>query len=351
MKAVKSPPNIIDVARRAGVSKSTTARVLAGVGAASPEAREKVLTAAASLRYRVNVSARVLRRGIHKLLGVIFPSSASRGVIGHAVMAQKLEGVARGAERLGYDLQIFFMDLNDPDGLGRLAMEKSISAFCFTGHVQPVTLKLLDRYTIPWVGVNWRDPDRPDDPHCWTDFLHAGRTLTQHLYEVGCRRIVAFDWLSPAYGPFGDGISQAWSDLRLARRDMQLHTGRQFACGEALDAELKRVLSHPARPDGLIVSHEDGALSAYRIMRELKLKPGRDVAIATFDDLSSAAYMDPPCTAYAQPTYEMGEAAVEELDRIISAEAGRTSRKISRVIRGELRVRPSTQLFHKSEQG
>jgi LacI family transcriptional regulator len=331
--------NIIDVARRAGVSKSTTARVLSGHGAASPAAREKVLAAAAALRYRVNTSARELRQGDSRRLAAVFPEGASRGILSHAISSQKLEGIARGAQRLNYDLQIFFADLNDPEALRRISIEKSISGFCLLGNVQPTTLDFLDRYRIPWVGINWRLVDRPDDPHCWTDFVHGGRTLISHLSEVGCSRVLAFDWLSIDYGPFGEGVLSAWKDLGKPARDLQLHTGREFAHGPALDAVLREVLDSSRRPDGILVSHEAGAMSTYRELRSRGLKPGRDIAVATFDDLGTAVHMDPPCTAYAQPTFEMGEAAVEELDRVL---AGERKRKISRDIRGELRVRGST---------
>ncbi len=349
----KPLPSILDVAKAAGVSKSTTARVLSGEGAASPKAREKVLAAAESLRYRVNLSARVLRSGHNRLLGLVVPSSEGRGVISHAVTAQKLEGVARGAERLGYDLQIFFADLSDPEVLRRLAIEKSIAAFLFTGQIPTETLELLDQYRIPWIGINWCNPKRPNDPHCWTDFVHAGRTLTQHMVEIGCRRLLALDWLSDDYGPFGAGVRQAWAELKMPTQHLTLHVGRKFQVGASVDLALREALDARAPSMGLLMSYEGAAQSAYRELRARGLTPGRDVAVATFDDLGTAIHMDPPCTAYAQPTYEMGEAAVEEIDRLLAVARPsglRGAVKIVRDIPGELRVRASTQLFRSAER-
>lgn len=341
MKQSRPAASILDVARKAGVSKSTTARVLSGEGAVSGKARDKVFAAAAALRYRVNTSARALRQGKNRLLAAVFPSGASRGVISHAIGSEKLEGLARGAERLGYDLQIFFADLNDATALRRLAMEKSIGGFLFTGSISPATLELLDRYEIPWVGINWRNPARPGDPHCWTDFLHAGRTLITHLHHIGCRRIVAFDWLSAEYGPFGQGLRSAWADLGMKAAALEIHAGGQFSHGAAVNQVLEATLD-AGRPDAFLMSHETGAMSAYRALRARGLNPGTDIAVATFDDLGTASHMDPPCTAYKQPTYEMGEAAVEELDRVLSGERGR---KIDRNIRGTLLERASTQMY------
>jgi LacI family transcriptional regulator len=345
LKQNRNPANILDVARKAGVSKSTTARVLSGTGAVSGRARDKVIAAAAALRYRVNASARTLRQGKNRLLAAVFPSGASRGVISHAIGSEKLEGLARGAERLKYDLQIFFADLNDAAELRRLAMEKSIGGFLFTGGISPVTLELLDRYEIPWVGINWCNVNRPNDPHCWTDFAHGGRTLMTHLYQVGCRKVVAFDWLSASYGPFGTGVRDAWKDLGMPAHALELHVGGHFNHGPDVNTVLDQAMNEN-RPDGFLMSSEAGAMCAYRAIRARGLEPGKDVAVATFDDLGTASHMDPPCTAYKQPTYEMGEAAVEELDRVLSGERGR---KIERNIRGTLLERGSSLKFSRPQ--
>jgi len=109
-----------------------------------------------------------------------------------------------------------------------------------------------------------------------------------------------------------------------------------------VDEVLVKALDGPHRPDGLLMGHQSGALSAYRLLRQRGLEAGRDIAVAAFDDLEAARHMDPPCTAFAQPTYDMGEAAVEEMDRFIR---GENKGGIDRAVQGELRIRASTQLF------
>lgn len=335
-------PGIVDIARRAGVGKSTAARALCGHGAVSARAREKVLSAARALKYRANTAARALRSGENRLLGIVVPDRASRGSLSHAIAAQKLEGIARGARRLGYDLQIFVEDFTDERAFQRLAAEKFVRGVFLLGPTPPATLELLARYGIPWIGINWRHKQRGNEPHCWTDFHHAGRTLAGHLIAQGCRRVVTFDWLSPAYGPFGEGLRAAWTQHGLPAKQLDVHCGVEFAKGPALEAALAEALDAKRPPDGVIFSLEAGMMRGYQMLRERGLEPGRDVAVATFDDLEAAAYMEPPCTAYAQPTYEMGEAAVEEMAKLLGA---RKPAPIARAIPGELRVRGSTLGF------
>ena len=64
---------IIDVAERAGVSKSTVARVLAGSGRISDEARDSVLKAVAATGYEPNHLAVGMRSGRSGLLGIVIP--------------------------------------------------------------------------------------------------------------------------------------------------------------------------------------------------------------------------------------------------------------------------------------
>src|SRR5690606_18431894 len=64
---------IIDVARKAGVSKSAAARVLARNGSASAATREKVLHAASELGYRPNQLARAMKSGATNTIGIVVP--------------------------------------------------------------------------------------------------------------------------------------------------------------------------------------------------------------------------------------------------------------------------------------
>lgn len=341
---IVNAPNLLDIARRAGVGKSTAARALSGQGAVSAVARRKVLTAASALKYRANSAARALRRGENRLLGIVVPNSASLGILSSAVAAPKLEGIARAAKSLGYDLQIFIEDLRDGEALRRLAVEKDVRAFFFLGGVKPPTLELLDRYGIPWVGVNWRHPERSGDHHAWTDFRHAGQTLAGHLVQAGCRRLLAFDWLSENYGPFGAGVREAWAAAGRHSSHLWLCAGDHYTGGAPVALELARALDRKDHPDGLLMGHRDGLLLAYRALKERGLAPGRDVAVVTFDDLDAPLFLDPPCTAYAQPFIRMGEAAVEMLDRRLAGEAPQPECAVP----GELRVRASTMLFRAS---
>lgn len=69
---------LIDVARRAGVGKTTASDALSGSGRVSQATKESVLAAAAELGYAVNAAARHLRTGTVGTIGIVLPEVVSR---------------------------------------------------------------------------------------------------------------------------------------------------------------------------------------------------------------------------------------------------------------------------------
>jgi LacI family transcriptional regulator len=70
----RSAPTIIDVAREAGVSKSTISRILNGSPNVLPETEARVFAAMERLGYQANQAARSLRTRRSQLVGVVVPS-------------------------------------------------------------------------------------------------------------------------------------------------------------------------------------------------------------------------------------------------------------------------------------
>ncbi len=92
---------IADVARLAGVSKSTASRALTGAGYTSDETRERVRSAAASLGYVASNSAVSLATGRTNTIGVIMP------YVNRWFFTEVLEGIQQGLLECGLDLTLY----------------------------------------------------------------------------------------------------------------------------------------------------------------------------------------------------------------------------------------------------
>src|SRR5215471_20033029 len=97
---VKRPPTIIDVAARAGVSKSVVSRVLHDDPSVSPARREAVLAAAEALDYRPNAVARSLVQRRTFNVGVIVSD------LRNPFFAEIIDGIESAAAAVGYRMLI-----------------------------------------------------------------------------------------------------------------------------------------------------------------------------------------------------------------------------------------------------
>jgi DNA-binding LacI/PurR family transcriptional regulator len=104
---------IADVARRAGVSKSTASRALSGRGYVSAETRDRVVQAAAELGFVVSTNAASLVTGQTKNVGVVIP------FINRWFFAEVLDGIESALISSGYDLTLYRMT-SDPEQRRRL---------------------------------------------------------------------------------------------------------------------------------------------------------------------------------------------------------------------------------------
>ena len=191
-----------DVAREAGVSKATAARVLGGYGPTSPTVREKVLAAAQRLGYQANELARSMTTGRSGTIGVIV------GDVENPYFGQAVRGISDVATAAGFDVILANSgeDLEKERAAVRVFLGKRVDGLIITPariadseHLEEVQqsgrpLVLLDRY-IPSLDVDT----------VITDDRAAASAATRILLAAGHRRIgyvSATDCDEPAYkGP------------------------------------------------------------------------------------------------------------------------------------------------------
>jgi DNA-binding LacI/PurR family transcriptional regulator len=251
-----------------------------------------------------------------------------------------LEGLAQGARRLGYDLQIFIEDMNDRDALLRLATDRFVRGMFFLSYVQLPVLAYLDEYQTPWIGVNWRHRQLAGSSYVWTDFAHAGLTLAGHLFDQGCRRVLAFDWLSAEYGPYEEGLTQAVYDRNLPYAVLEIKSGHAYYDGPATVQALRGAFAAGQAPDGLVLGSAAAAIPVYRYLQaeQPQCVIGRDIKLVCFDDFDKTLALAPGLTGYAQNFTGMGEAAIERM--VADLEGQRI--KGEQCVEGMLQVRESS---------
>jgi DNA-binding LacI/PurR family transcriptional regulator len=314
--------NITDVARRAGVSKTTVSRVLNGkYEFMSPETRERVEAAIRDLQFNPNTVARSLKQKRTRLIGAIvanimnpFSTAITRG----------MEDYCRSA---GYHLIVCNAD-DSPE------TERQ--------YVQALRARQLDGLAINTTGQNRelfselaavgypmvlldRKLEGVNADTVVLDNARGTALAMNHLLGRGLKRIGIV-----VYPP--DGLSSRLERLMGYRRALE-------EAGLPVEEELIRIaepkpgaarekamelLRLPNRPDAIFATNYLVNLEVLSAVKQVGLSAPKDVAIMGFDDSEWAPLLDPPLTTVAQPTYEMGRTAAELLIKRIEAKRQRT---------------------------
>jgi LacI family transcriptional regulator, galactose operon repressor len=303
-------PSQRDVARRAGVSRTTVSLVLNGRADASiPEAtRQRVWDAAAALGHRPNAYARGLRGTQTHVIGLLTDDIATTP---YAV--QIIKGAQDAAHAAGYTLMIIDThgeaDAADA-ALGMMASWRVDGVVYATDYHREIVPSEHLRST-PSVLVDCRAPGS-GIPAIVPDEAQGGRTATETLIAAGHRRIGIITGPDgfPASAGRLDGYHAAL-DAAGIERDPDLITIGDWWQESGYDMT-HRLLDLDEPPTAIFCCNDWMAMGAYDALRELGRSIPDDVAIIGSDDRREIAdHMHPRLTTVALPYYEMGRRGVE----------------------------------------
>lgn len=295
--------SINDVARVAGVSKSTVSRAL-GEGSVSEAVRERVLAAVRETGYRPNMAARRLRSQHTDVLGVIVAD------IRNPFFTALIHVVEKVAHEAGMRLTLCNTD-EDPEREREcleLMQDERIAGLILAptrGTVGRASRLALD---CPVVLIDRTVPGSRHDAVV-LDNPAATRELVEHLLAQGHRRIG---------GLFGSTSTTAAERLDGYLAAMRAHSlapvYRQVApTVEAAVAEVSHWLRQPDRPDALLASNSLLLMGALKAARSAGLGIPQDLALAGFDNERWTDLVEPGITVMEQPIEAMGRAAMSML--------------------------------------
>jgi len=334
------------VAERAGVSRTTVSFVLnARAGSGIPEAtRERVLEAARELGYVPSATARSLASGRTRTVG--FVVCDARHLLTDAFLPQAIFTLTEAAHARGFRVLVEAVD--DPrrprayQTLVRAARIDGMVVMNPRGDDEQLAELIDSGYPVVTIGRPPGGRGHAID----VDNVAAERAATQHLVDLGRRRLAHLGYGAPRYTTVAErltGFRSALEAVGLPLDDSLIAFGNYSADSgaEALRAMLARLGHRPDDPapfDGLVCGNDTVAFGALTALREAGLRVPDDVAVVGFDDIPMAAHAAPPLTTVRSPLLDMGtEAAHRALDLI----EGRSLDATTTVLPTELVVRRS----------
>jgi LacI family transcriptional regulator len=319
MARTGSTATMADVARRAGVSTATVSRVLAGVGPARPETRERVRSAAAALGFRPSGIARSLKTHTTRTIGLIVTD------IENPYFPELVRAIEDAASASGF-VVLLCNAANDPDreaGYLDLLVERRVDGVVIAAsglgdHHQ----EWLADAPLPVVLVNSAVAGVPL-PAIASDNRGGGRMAVDYLLSIGHRKIGHLT--APARNIDGpDRLAGARDALREAGIPEATLTVKVGAPDVSGGQQAMQELMREAPETTAVFAYNDlMAIGAMRAVRALGQRIPDDVSVVGFDDVTLAAYVDPPLTTVGQSTAELGRWAFGALAREIDRRGSR----------------------------
>ncbi|MFD3655606.1 LacI family DNA-binding transcriptional regulator [Streptomyces sp. NPDC058620] len=314
--------SIKDVAARAGVSVATVSRVLNSHPSVSPDARRRVLAAVDVLGYRPNAVARSLRTDQTRTLGLVISD------VLNPYFTELARFVEEEARAHGYSVIIGNADERPElqDHHVRTLLDRRIDGLLVSPADGGTPLMLdVARGGTPMVFVDRWIPG-VDVPVVRADGREAIRDLVAHLHRLGHRRLAII--AGPAATTTGnervEAFREALREHGLALPDTYIGQGDFQADSGRRATESFLALAEP--PEVVFAADNLMALGALDAIRARGLRVPQDIGLAAFDDIPWFVHTDPPITAIAQPTGELGRAAVRALVDLIE---GRSPRSVT----------------------
>jgi len=316
--AGKGAMDIGEIARRAGVSRSTVSYALSGKRAVSDATRRRIEAVVAEARYVPNASARALKEGRTRTIGLVIPPASQRLTdMQLGFVASVVEATAR------FDLDV----LLSPSGgehdrsFERLVTQRRVDGVILMEiRLEDARVLRLQETKLPFVGIGrTANPDRMS----WIDIDYAGLIgrCVDHLADLGHRHIALInrsqELVAAGYGPGHralTGFTEAIARRKVAGLD--LCCADDAAAGEACMAEL-----HSRYPDVTAIAtiNEAALPGIQRALDRYGLVVPRDFSITGVVAQHWAEEFRPPLTAADVPALDIGARAVEILQERIAA--------------------------------
>jgi len=326
---------MIDIARMAGVSTSTVSRALNGSSLTNDETRQRIIELARSLNYTINQSAKNLRMGDNRTIGVVIPyDSKTRQHISDPFFLGMLGSLADALTDRHYDLLLSRVDADHLDDMASLydtGRARGIIVIGQWGHHDQ--LNALARRHVPM--AVW-GAQLPRQLYCsvGSDNVSGGALATEHLLSLGRRRIVFMgDTDMPEAAKRYEGYVQAHQKLGLPV-DPKLYIKSPFTAEEAQEA-MHAFLQSGVAFDAIFAASDLIAINAMGVLKGQGISIPEAVSVVGYDDIDMASHSFPPLTTIRQPIDVAGGVLMDSLQEVLDGQV--TDSKLlptSLVVRG-----------------
>lgn len=300
---------IRDIARIAGVSRSTVSLVINNDSRISSDTRQRVQEVIRRAGYEPNAMARGLARRRADMVAVVVPRTADH-VFSDYYFSEAMSGIGDALAARGYRMLIEHATEHfiREERHHKLFREGQIDGMLLVGTLttDDYIREIASQHRVLLVNSHM-----PGVASVIADNYEGARSMVRHLVELGhvaIAQIGGLDTTNVGFDRgrgFRDGMAEAGIPL-----PAEWQTWGNFSEDSGYDCG-RRLLAGPHRPTAIFAANDMMAIGCLRAAEELKLRVPEDLTVVGADDVRLASYVRPRLTTLRQPMYEIGRLATE----------------------------------------
>ena len=326
-----------EIAKRAGVSRTTASRVLNNGPNVRPEVRERVQRVIAETGYRPHPVAQSVASQQSHVSGLVLPRR-TEALFNDPYFPRLTQGIAQACNDHDYTLALFMMqcEADEQKFYPRISRKGLLDGIVIqVGQIGDGLITRLLASDVPTV-IAGRPLNHPNASYVDVDNVAGASTAVMHLLQLGHKRIgmITGDMRTTAALDRYTGYCKTLQEHDLPVDETLISQGYFTEIGgyEAMQQLL------PQKPDAIFSASDAMALGALKAIHEAGLTVPQHIALVSFDDLPPATIARPQLTTVHQPVHAFGVTAVEMLLDILK-NGNEPSRQI--ILNTELVIRGS----------
>ncbi|MCP4414098.1 MAG: substrate-binding domain-containing protein [Gammaproteobacteria bacterium] len=324
-----------DLAKLAGVSKSTVSRALAGSELINKDTCDLINKLAIEHGYKKDMRASNFRMKQVKTIGVMLPSDGSDNWLAdNPFILEMLGAISDQFEMHGHELLLAKHSNSDPSWIINFIEARSVDGIIVLG--QSIYHDILNEAASSCHNLVVWGANLPDQNYITvsTDNYLGGKLVAHHLLERGRKHFAFFgDTRCPEtfqrYNGFCDAIEEA-------KGSTPLHIN-SIASQDNISKALDNSANDTESIDGLFASNDMQAINITQIIRGKGLDVPKDISVVGYDNTGLAKYTHPSLTSVHQDRKLAGKLLVEKLFALIRGEKVK-----SEMMATELMIRESS---------
>ena len=298
---------VLDVARVAGVGKSTVSNVLNGSGRVGEAARARVLEAVDQLGYHPHHGARSMRVYRTMQLAYLMPPMQLQPT--NLLMMRFLQALVKAAADRAYGVLVIAQQPDPSGDIRRLVSSRGVDAFILSD-MQPRDrrVELLHALGMPFACMGRTGRGLPQS---WVDVdnAEAEAEAVRHVLDRGCTRLAYVGYASSDYWHVE---REAGFRAGLASRGIPGDGAGLIRVGDEASARARiRSFLSSAQPDAVLAGNDDIAVTVYSAAAELDLLVGRDIAVVGFEGGINGDLLNPTLTSIILPLEDIAGRVVD----------------------------------------